>query len=219
MNNKEALRALAAQLRHPQGEMGVELGAFMHETNIGMTMHAIACLEIADKDSVLELGHGNGGHLAMLLAFARDIHYHGLEISLLMHEQAKALNHALLQPDRISFSMYDGFHIPFPDHSFDRAFTVNTIYFWENPSGLLSELYRVLRPGALLCITFAHEDFMKQLPFTQFGFVLYSVGRVKAMVQETCFQIRSVNTQEEMIKSKTGEQVNRTFSSIVVEKN
>jgi SAM-dependent methyltransferase len=42
--------------------------------------------------------------------------------------------------------------IPFEDGSFDRAYTVNTIFFWPDVPAGLSEIHRVLRPGGLLVI-------------------------------------------------------------------
>ena len=101
---------------------------------------------------------------------------------------------------------------------FDKVFTVNTIYFWQEPEKLLSEIYRVLQPKGILCITFAEESFMKQLPFTQFEFELYSTEKVEKLIEKTSFKIINKETLTEKVKSKTGELVDRDFTTLVLEK-
>mgnify|MGYP007088078183 CR=1 FL=1 len=48
-------QALAAQLRQPSGENGIAVAQLMHETNIGMTQHAINQLNLQKNQRVLEL--------------------------------------------------------------------------------------------------------------------------------------------------------------------
>jgi hypothetical protein len=42
MKSQEEMMQLAAQLRLPHGNDGVAVAQMMHDTNIGMTQHAIA---------------------------------------------------------------------------------------------------------------------------------------------------------------------------------
>ena len=72
---EEELKILAQQLSNPKGEIGEEVAKMMNETNISMTKESIKALYLADHDNVLELGHGNAGHLAYLLDFGENIHY------------------------------------------------------------------------------------------------------------------------------------------------
>lgn len=215
--NKE-LEELAAQLRQPSGTKGIEIAEMMNETNIGMTHHAIDLLGILDKAHVLELGHGNGGHLSYLFEQNEGLTYYGLEISVLMHEEAKQVNQSFIQRKQAAFYLYDGLHIPFADDHFDKVFTVNTLYFWTDPEFLLAELYRVIKPGGILNITFAQQDFMKQLPFTSFGFTLYDNEKIRQLIDSSPFRYLSSATQTEQIKSKTGDLVDRAFTTVTLGK-
>lgn len=212
----EELQQLAGQLSRPQGEHGIAVAAMMHETNISMTKHAIHALHLSGHDHILELGHGNGAHIPYIMEQAADLTYSGLELSELMHTEAQKANQAL--SPQVAFSLYDGITFPFPDDYFDKAFTVNTIYFWKEPLHTLNECYRVLKPGATLCITFGEAAFMQQLPFTPFGFTLYSSESVAALAGHTAFTITGTESETECIKSKTGETIERTFSSITMRK-
>ena len=122
------------QLSCPSGEKGVEMGEMMNETNIEMTRSSIRFLDIKDQHTILELGHGNCGHLDNILSCAEGIRYSGLEISETMQREAKEKNKYLLTNEHIEFRLYKGQQMPFPDHSFDRVMTVNTVYFWPKPA-------------------------------------------------------------------------------------
>lgn len=67
-------------------------------------------------------------------------------------------------------------------------------------------------------ITYAQEDFMKQLPFTQYGFTLYSNEKVQQLVATTPFSIIDFNTQRETVHTKTGEEVTRDFTTCILKK-
>ncbi|MDP5199301.1 class I SAM-dependent methyltransferase [Flavobacterium sp. DG2-3] len=215
----EELQAIASQLKHPSGEKGIEMGNMMNETNITMTKHSIQNLNILKENKILELGHGNAGHVEFLFEQAKDLKYYGLEMSDLMFQEARKINRNFVSQKQAFFSLYDGNKIPFEDETFDKVFTVNTIYFWQKPEDLLSEIYRVLKPNGNFCLTFAEEDFMKKLPFTQFEFELYSTQKAQDLIAKSDFKIVYKETQTEKIKNKTGELVDRAFTTIVLEKS
>lgn len=214
---KEQLAAIASQLSHPSGEKGTEVAQMMNETNIGMTKNAISNLNLISGDSVLELGHGNADHVRFLFSQCENIHYTGLEISTLMNQEAQELNTVFVNSQRASFILYDGKKLPFADNQFDKMFTVNTLYFWEEPAALLSELSRVLKPKALFSLTFAHRSFMETLPFTPFGFKLYNPEEVMKLVEQSSFRLKQEDPQTETVTNKIGESIKRPFSTFVLE--
>ncbi|OXB09037.1 SAM-dependent methyltransferase [Flavobacterium plurextorum] len=215
---QEELQAIASQLKLPIGEKGIEMGNMMNETNINMTRHSIQNLNISNENKILELGHGNAGHVEFLFEQAENLKYYGLEMSELMFQEARQTNRNFVSQKQAFFSLYDGNKIPFENDFFDKIFTVNTIYFWQKPEELLVEIYRVLKPNGNFCLTFAEEDFMKKLPFTQFEFELYSTEKAQELIKKSPFKIVYSETQTEKVKSKTGELVDRAFTTIVLEK-
>ena len=215
---EEELQAIASQLKHPSGEKGIEMGNMMNETNINMTRHSIQNLNISTGNKILELGHGNAGHVEFLFEQAKDLKYYGLEMSELMFQEARQTNRNFVSQKQAFFSLYEGNIIPFENESFDKIYTVNTIYFWQEPEKLLLEIYRVLKPNGNFCLTFAEEDFMKTLPFTQFEFKLYSTEKAEELIGKSSFKIVYKETRIEKIKSKTGELVDRAFTTIVLER-
>lgn len=216
--NKEQLQILASQLSCPEGETGIGIGNIMHETNQTMTHHSIFCLGVEQGNHILELGHGNGLHINAILEQAIDVSYQGLEISELMKAEANTNNAIAVAHQKANFALYDGVSIPFEDAFFDKILTVNTIYFWARPLILLRELYRVLKTGGKLAITFAHREFMETLPFVEYGFQLYDQDSIVDLLNNTDFIIDRWSTQREEIESKTGDLVERVYSTIVLKK-
>ncbi len=216
--DKDFLEQLASQLSCPKNTEGIEVANNMHESNIRMTRSAINALQLTDGDLILELGHGNCKHLPEILEKADRTSYYGLEISELMQKQASELNNTATQANRASFHLYNGQKIPFADSTFNKILTVNTIYFWENPEEFIKEIYRVLKPGGLLAISFADKNFMESLPFTAYGFDLYSKERIHSLAETANFKINDISSATERIKSKAGDEVERLFYVALLEK-
>lgn len=214
----EDLKEIAAQLRTPSGENGIEMGKSMNEKNISMTLDAIATMPIQKNQNILELGHGNGGHVKHILERAANVRYSGLEISKEMKKQAVQMNRLYLPHEIADFKLYNGLEIPFKDQLFDHVLSVNTLYFWEDARLLLNEIYRVLKPGGTFCIAFASRSFMEKLPFTKFGFQLYDLEKFNNLIYISNFDIKEITKKSDQVFSKTGEQVIRKYYTVLLEK-
>ncbi|AZA73944.1 class I SAM-dependent methyltransferase [Chryseobacterium indoltheticum] len=211
------LKILAQNLANPQGEKGVEIGEMMNATNIGMTLESIKTLLIEDDEHILEIGHGNAGHLKSLLNKAKDLTYTGIDISETMRKEAENLNKEF--KDQADFILYEGRKLPFEDEVFDKIFTVNTVYFWDNPVEFLNEIYRVLKNTGTFVLTFAQRDFMEKLPFTKFNFNLYNNDEMEELISESRFKRMKISEKEEEIKSKTGDElIKRNYTVLTIKK-
>ncbi|WP_185206057.1 class I SAM-dependent methyltransferase [Chryseobacterium sp. C3] len=213
----EKLKILAQNLAHPQGEKGIEIGEMMNETNIGMTLESIQTLLIEDNEHVLEIGHGNAGHVRNILNKAIDVKYTGIDISETMHHEAIKLNKDF--KNQAEFILYEGTELPFEDKTFDKIFTVNTVYFWEKPTDFLNEIYRVLKDNGTFVLTFGQRNFMEKLPFTQFGFTLYNTDEMEETVSKSYFKRMKISERQEEVKSKTGEEtITRNYTILTIKK-
>lgn len=210
----DELKEIERQLSCPDGEFGIYVAENMNESNISMTLSSLDALDIQNEDVILEIGHGNCGHLNELLKRANGIKYTGLEISETMKSEALRINKELIANEGrdISFLIYDGKDIPLADNSIGKIFTVNTLYFWEKPSEFLTELYRVLKQGGICVITFAQKEFMLTLPFVNDGFQLYDHHDFGELVKQTNFHISASIDKTEPVTSKAGDFVDRTFT-------
>lgn len=211
------LQTLAAQLRRPEGEFGKKVGENMNLGNAQMNRHALRRLAAGPGDRILELGMGNGGFVRELLGPDKTIRYTGADFSGLMVDEATALNQDLVAAGRARFVLTDGLCLSFDDAAFDKAFTVNTIYFWPDPAAQLAEFRRVLRPGGTLLVAIRPKDTMQLLAFTKYGFTMYSAEELEALLTANGFQVVGSVREEEPLRDFGG-QILPSANHIVVAK-
>lgn len=206
--SEKEIREIEQQLSCPTGELGVEVGNKMNETNIGMTLSSLAWLDLEDGMALLEIGHGNCGHLEHIYTIGQHIDYTGIDISATMHEEAKKN----ATGTSAQFHLYNGVDIPLADSTVDRVFTVNTIYFWKMPRKLLQELARVLKPGGICVLTFANKSYMETLPFVGERFTLYAKQDIDLLVKKTTLTLAGFRDKEDEVLSKIGDPVHRFYT-------
>lgn len=208
MTEDEA-RALAAQLGHPKGEDGIEVGQRMHSTNINMIRKSAAALELRPGESLIEIGHGSGAHVPELLQKYKTLSYSGLEISSTMHEQAKDGNRGF--SSQAKFKLYDGQSLPMDDDSADAILTVNSIYFWKKPEALFREFHRVLRPDGRVAIGLGEKEFMETLPVVKHGFTTYNRQDLLKVLAGTGLVLKDFQDHNETVESNMNGLVDRKF--------
>jgi SAM-dependent methyltransferase len=208
---EEDLKAIAKQLSHPKGKHGIKTGESMNASNIGMTCSAIDALNLRDEEMVLEIGHGNGGHIANILSKANGLKYFGADISETIIAEAERLNQVFLNTGMANFHLTSGNDLPFASKQFDKVFIVNTIYFWRNPLNYLIEIRRVLKSGGVFALCFADKSFMEKLPFTKYGFTLYESDIVIDLLKNAGFDNVKGIKKTEQIKSNAGFMLEREY--------
>lgn len=197
---------IASQLRQPHGEFATEIAGFMTKSNVHIYKLLYSYLNLENGQEVLEVGPADGSFLNELFELNEMIHYTGVDFS---EEMVKAAtkNHARFidsKKAKLIFSDIDAFH---SDQKFDRIFSVNTIYFWKDPSCTMKHLRALLEPKGKLLLAFRDEATMKNLPFTEFGFNLFSVRKVNELLEEAGFQTIEFYSGEETIRLHDGSMV------------
>ena len=161
------LNEVANQLRCPSGPAGEDMAEVMFKSNSNMIYKTVDRLQLYQQDTVLEIGFGSAKHLPYIFSTAKDIHYHGIEISPLMLEMAEKVKESLEQ-ERIELILSQELNtLPYPDKAFNHCFSVNTVYFWNDPVKYFTEIYRVLKPGGSIALSYIREDFVQQQPFAK----------------------------------------------------
>ncbi|WP_027419215.1 class I SAM-dependent methyltransferase [Crocinitomix catalasitica] len=212
------LLELERQLGKPEGEFGMAVANEMNKSNYGIIHDAFERLNIKNGQNILELGHANGEHVLNLLENLQSIHYSGLEISTLMHNEAIRINEKHIRNGKAKFELYDGNLIPERDLFFDSIITVNTLYFWEKPIDLMNEIHRVLATDGFFVLAFVKKDFMQDLPFVNDGFSLYNNADVSKLVSQSKFKTAEFLDREEEVQSKDNTFVNRKYSLAIIRK-
>ncbi|OGZ05809.1 MAG: hypothetical protein A2845_03325 [Candidatus Lloydbacteria bacterium RIFCSPHIGHO2_01_FULL_49_22] len=144
MNDKKA-QILSLETQHSYDQMAKEFSDsrahFWNEL-------AFLSEHIERDDHVLDIGCGNGRFVP--LVSARHAHYDGVDYSSGLIEEAKR------KFPQQCFTVGDATALPFPDDSFDIAFSFAVIHHIPGKEGrneFAREAFRVLHPGGKLIIT------------------------------------------------------------------
>jgi ubiquinone/menaquinone biosynthesis C-methylase UbiE len=189
---EEKLKEFAKQLRKPEGDFGLEVGEKMNKGNVYINQYTIEALSVSAGDNILELGMGNGFFVKDILNTDPSVQYTGYDFSQDMVKESIRRNQNFVTENRAQFILGDAQSMPFEKEVFNKAFTINTIYFWENREKVLSEFRRVLKPEGKLLIAVRPKRNMEQMPFTKYGFTMFSKEDLAALLADNGFNVTSV---------------------------
>ncbi|HYF68012.1 MAG TPA: methyltransferase domain-containing protein [Ohtaekwangia sp.] len=212
--DEEQLKAIAAQLRKPDGEFGKQLGVRMNDGNRYINRDTIASLTPSAGDNILEIGMGNGFFVNEIISGDPSIRYTGCDFSEAMVVEATRLNEDLVKKGRAKFIHAAADNIPFAANAFNKVFTVNTLYFWEDPSRTLNEIRRLLTLHGQLIIAIRPRSSMEQLPFVKYGFTMFSKEELIDLLSRNSFKVLNIGEKAEPEQELNGEKI--SMKSLIV---
>ncbi|MBW2312806.1 MAG: methyltransferase domain-containing protein [Deltaproteobacteria bacterium] len=145
---------IARQSAHPTGLFGHLVARVMAFDTAGANRRLLQRLDPKPGEAILELGCGHGRTLRQVSAKNAPGLAAGVDPSGVMLRVARGHLRRGLASGQVRVAEGDAAHIPHADESFDKAFTVHTLYFWVDLRAGFQELHRVLRPGGELILGF-----------------------------------------------------------------
>jgi SAM-dependent methyltransferase len=188
---------LAAQLKKPHGAQADIIAQRMNKGNAFMNKKTIQFLRLNNYHRVLEIGMANGYFVNDVLTQAKNITYIGLDFSEEMVAAANQLNKHFVDQKLASFicgNISDVFKL---NQTFDKIFTVNTLYFWEDPNQVLQALKKCLTASGELVITIRPKKIMLQYPFVKYGFSMYSEEDLINLLVSNGYTILEIQNEKE----------------------
>lgn len=181
-------RYVAAQLRRPSGRVGHLFGRLLNRANRGMNRRAVAHLDVRSGQRLVDIGFGGGVGIDAMLDVSDDIQIDGIDFSEAMVSQQRMRLGPQIHRGQVSLQLGDVASLPFGDATFQRALSVNTIYFWPDAVAGLGEILRVLAPGGRLVLGCATKEQLERSPPAKHGFAHYAPDDVTAMLHEAGFR-------------------------------
>ncbi len=145
------------QYRRPSGNEGHAVVESMNHSHYELTSWGLAFIPVRKDDTLLDIGCGGGVTAARLAELAPDGKVTGVDHSPDCVRWAADQNRAEVSAGRVRILQADVDALPFPDSTFDKAFAVETVYFWPDLAADFAEARRVLKPGGLFVII--HEAY------------------------------------------------------------
>lgn len=136
---------------HPRGLTG-RLGGFVMAHSRAQQQE-IADLLDEPGELLCELGAGPGLMAALLAERHPQLRLALIDPSSIMRSQAARRCRDLIADERITIADGTAENLGLADASCDTVLAVNSVALWPNPSAALTEIHRVLRPGAQVILS------------------------------------------------------------------
>lgn len=144
--------------RRPSGFVGQIIGNSMAEQHVAENDWTVSLLNVQPSDVILEVGFGPGIAIERVAALATQGHVAGVDFSRTMVAAASKRNQQAMKAGRVNLLYGDAANLPFASQSFDKVFSIHSLYFWPDTKLVLREIFRVLKPGGLLVLTILPKE-------------------------------------------------------------
>src|SRR6266568_7052431 len=121
-------------------------GEGMEKSHGPVGKQAIQLMRVPADGRVLDVGCGSGWATRLLAGYAINGQVTGIDISDEMIRVARESSQAFPNTD---FEIASAEQLPFSDHEFTHAFSMESLYYYRNIPKALKEIHRVLKPGGL----------------------------------------------------------------------
>lgn len=123
-----------------------------HGRGMEATKEAANLMRAEPSDHILDVGSGIGGP-ARYVASRFGCRVTGIDLTSEFVDVARHLTRLLSLDDRVKFETGDALAMPFPDESFDGAYSMNVSMNIADKASLYREIHRVLKPDAWLLLS------------------------------------------------------------------
>ncbi|MCC6453528.1 MAG: methyltransferase domain-containing protein [Caldilineaceae bacterium] len=149
---------LDSQYRRPSGTLGRRIGREMAQNHLPENLWTVARLDPQPGDYILEIGFGPGVAIQELSRHVTTGLIAGVDFSETMVYEASRRNARAIQTGLVKLHCADVATLPFDDASFDKVYSIHSLYFWPEPLKALKEIQRVLRPNGIVVVTVLPKD-------------------------------------------------------------
>lgn len=183
-------RLLIRQLGHPTGPFGRWLlRSVYNESNRLNLQRTLDALAVEPHHDVLDIGFGGGLLLEWIAERLQTGHVHGIDRSADAIAVARRRFSNQIASGRLDVRLGDVQAIPFDDGAFDRACTVNTVYFWPDLPTAFSEVRRVIRPGGRFVVCFSSPESMRASWWTRRDMLTPSADEIAQALLAAGFEV------------------------------
>jgi ubiquinone/menaquinone biosynthesis C-methylase UbiE len=145
-------RHRVSQAMHPAGVRGRIFATLMEWLKTPAYRRAVALIDPAPNDTLLEIGFGTGALLSMLAPRVPGGLLAGVDPSALMVHQARRRLIKFATRVRVDLRCGSDREIHWPVGHFSHVVALHSFQFWPEPELTLRKIKTVMRPGAKLIL-------------------------------------------------------------------
>lgn len=144
--------------RRPSGLVGQIIGNNMAQQHVPENDWTVSLLDVQPTDHILEIGFGPGIAIERVAALASEGHVAGVDFSRAMVTAASQRTRQAMKAGRVTLHYGDVVSLPFASQSFDKVFSIHSLYFWPDTQHALREIHRIMKPGGMLVLTILPKE-------------------------------------------------------------
>lgn len=155
---------------------------------------------------ILDVGCGVGGSTRRL-SHETGCHVTGIDLSDEYIDAAERLTQLLKMQERVKFTIGSALELPYADNSFDGVWSIQMNMNVEDKQGWLTEMYRVLKPGARAVLYEVCGDEEKPIyfpvPWAQDSSMSFLIAKepFREMITATGFKIEVWNDKTDLAQN------------------
>jgi len=171
------------QARRPDGLFGrMVMSIVFDRGNALLNKFVNDLMSVQTDDRIIEIGFGTG---KLIYKMAQQIDQgliEGVDFSKVMVSIARKRNKKKITNGKIKILEGNFDEIPFEKVSFTKACSINTLYFWPDPTHTAKKIAEILKPDGKLVLAFEDIEQLKQQKLNQEIFHLYSKDEVQKLL-------------------------------------
>jgi SAM-dependent methyltransferase len=144
---------------------------------------------LEQNNCILDIGFGNGYLIRKLIVEGIPIKIYGIEISKDMLCKVELENIKSIQNKTLYLCLENINKTSFGNSLFDKIYTVNTIYFWNNLDKCFFEIKRILKPDGLFLNVLYTKKYLDKIIYTKHGFNKYTLDDVRNITENNGMDI------------------------------
>jgi len=176
------------QAKKPSGLFGrIVMAAIFDIGNAYLNEMVNDALAIETNDYVLDIGCGTGKLVQNMANQISKGYIEGVDFSHSMISIAQKKNKDQIKKGTVKIVEGDFDSLSYQNGSFDKACSVNTIYFWPKPEVTAKKILSILKPGGLLFLAFEDIRQLQKRNLNHDVFSFYTIEKVKDLVSRSGF--------------------------------
>lgn len=147
------MRKFIENAREPRGLGGKLILNRMNKSHSSLSVWGLGYLQLAQAQSILDIGCGGGANLGRLLAAAPQSSVFGVDYSAVSVKKSLDNNRPFVRSGRLQVVQSSVSVLPFDAETFNFVTAFETVYFWPSLETDFLEVHRVMKKGGrfLVC--------------------------------------------------------------------
>jgi len=198
---KKFTKYVGNNFRKPNGIGGKITTKLMNLMNQKQYKAVLDNINLENNDILLDIGFGNGYLINKLFRKNNNIKIYGIDISndmvnIVSQKYKQYINNNCL---KLLLENINN-ETTFESNMFNKIYTVNTVYFWNDLKKCFSEIKRILKPNGIFINAIYTKEHLDKTKFSNYGFNKYSKEDILNLTEENGMKIIKLI---EIIKNKS----------------